>query len=125
MKVIFYILAPICAFVLNIFLGAMIPLVTIPVTWVINKFDKNPNLYKFRFDMVIQGIIRGFLVITTVEYLNIYFKMELSYWWIVITTLWLSHLSISAWDKNKPEEYEISLNVSPILGFLIGLIYIY
>lgn len=124
MKILLYILTPIGAYIINLVLSIVTPFVTFPLTWIIGKIQNNPALYKFRPDMVIQGLVRGFLVVFLTEYLLSLFETEISFWWIVGTMILLSYLSIIAWDKTKPDAYEFSLNVSPVFGFLIGLYYI-
>lgn len=124
MKILLYILTPIGAYIINLVLSIVTPFVTFPLTWIIGKIQNNPALYKFRPDMVIQGLVRGFLVVFLTEYLMSLFETEISFWWIVGTMILLSYLSIIAWDKTKPDAYEFSLNVSPVFGFLIGLYYI-
>jgi hypothetical protein len=121
MKILLYILTPIGAYIINLLLGIVTPIITLPITWMIAKIQNNPALYRFRTDMVIQGIVRGFLVVYLTSYLLSLIETEVSFYWIVATMLVLSFLSIIAWDRTKPEAYEFSLNVSPIFGFIIGL----
>ena len=121
MKILLYILTPIGAYVINLLISVIIPLITLPLTWMIIKVQNNSAMYRFRPDMVIQGIVRGFLVVYLTSYLLSLFETEISFWWIVATMILLSYLSIKAWDRTKPYTYEFSLNISPILGFIIGL----
>ena len=74
--------------------------------------------------MVIQGVVRGFLVVYLTSYLLSLFETEISFWWLVTTMVWLSYLSVLAWDRTKPNAYEFSLNVPSIFGFIIGLLVI-
>lgn len=74
--------------------------------------------------MVIQGVVRGFLVVYLTSYLLSLFETEISFWWLVATMVLLSYLSVSVWDRTKPDAYEFSLNVAPIFGFIIGLLVI-
>ena len=122
MKILLYILTPIGAYIISVLLGIVTPIITLPITWMIVKIQNNPAMYRFRTDLVLQGIVRGFLVVYLTYYLLSLFKTEVSFWWIVSTMVLLSYLKILAWDRTKPEAYEFSLNVSPIFGFLIGLL---
>jgi hypothetical protein len=122
MKILLYILTPIGAYIINLLLAFVTPIITLPITWMIVKIQNNHAIYRFRTDLVLQGIVRGFLVVYLTYYLLSLFKTEVSFWWIVATMVLLSYLSIFAWDRTKPEAYEFSLNVSPIFGFLIGLL---
>jgi hypothetical protein len=124
MKILLYILTPIGAFIINLILGILTPLATLPLMWILSKIKKNLTIYKFRMDMVIQGLIRGFLVVFITNHILSQFDSDVSFWWIVATMVVLSYLSISAWDNKKSDAYESSLNVPPVLGFLVGLIYI-
>ena len=124
MEILLYILTPIVAFIINLLLGVLTPIITLPITWIISKVHNNPAMYRFRPDMVIQGIVRGFFVVYLIDYLLSLFEAEVSFWWIVATMVFLSYLSIVAWDRSSPDAYEISLNVSPVFGFIIGLLYI-
>lgn len=124
MKILLYILTPIGAYIINLLLCILTPLITLPLTWIIVKVQNNPSMYRFRPDMLIQGVIRGFLVVSLTSYLLSLFATEISFWWLVATMVSLSYLSVYAWDRTKPEAYEFSLNVSPIFGFLIGLLVI-
>ncbi len=124
MKILLYILTPIGAYIINLLLGILTPLITLPLTWIIAKVQNNPAMYRFRPDMVIQGVVRGFLVVYLTSYLLSLFETEISFWWLVATMVLLSYLSVSAWDRTKPDAYEFSLNVPPIFGFIIGLLVI-
>lgn len=124
MKILLYILTPIGAYIINLILAILTPLATLPLTWILSKIENNPSMYRFRMDMVIQGLLRGFLVVFITNYILSQFEADVSFWWIVATMVVFSYLSISAWDRTKPDAYESSLNVPPILGYLIGLIYI-
>jgi uncharacterized protein YacL len=121
MKIILYILTPIGAYIVNLLLSIVIPLITLPITWIIAKVQNNPMMYRFRPDMLIQGIVRGILVVYLTSYLLSLFETKVSFWWVVISIVILSYFSITAWDRTKPDAYEFSLNVSPIFGFMIGL----
>lgn len=122
MKIVLYLLTPVGAYIINLLLSIVTPIITLPLTWLIIKIQSNPAMYRFRIDMVIQGIVRGFLVVYLTTYLISLFQTEVSFWWIVATMGVLSYSSIKAWDKTKPESYEFSLNGSPIFGFIIGLL---
>jgi hypothetical protein len=124
MKILLYILTPIAAYIIRFLLSIIIPIITSPITMLNFKVQKNPTVYRFRPDMVLQGVIIGFLVVYLTDYLLSLFEPEISYWWIFTTMVWLSHLSIIAWDKTNPAAYEFSLNVSPIFGFILGLLFI-
>ncbi|NEV94167.1 hypothetical protein G3567_08420 [Psychroflexus sp. YR1-1] len=121
MKILLHILTPIGAFIINLLLGLIIPIITLPLTWLLSKIYNNPSMYIFRPDMFIQGILRGILAVYITSYLLSLFNTEIGFWWIFLTFVFLSFLSINAWDNTKPKEYEFSLNVSPIFGFIIGL----
>ncbi len=120
MKIILCILAPIGAYIINLFLVILIPIITFPITWIILKAQNNPMLFGFRPDMLIQGIVRGICVVYLTSTLFSLFETKVSYWWVVISIVILSYFT-TAWDRTKPYAYEFSLNVSPILGFIIGL----
>ena len=124
MKILLYILTPIGAYFINLLLGILTPLITLPLTWIIAKVQNNTAMYRFRPDMVIQGLARGFLVVYLTSYLLSLFETEISFWWLVATMVLLSYFSVSAWDRTKPDAYELSLNVPPIIGFIIGLLVI-
>ncbi len=115
-------MTPIGAFIINVILSIVIPLITLPITWIIVKVQNNPMIYRFRPDMLIQGIIRGYLVVYSTTYLLSLFESKESFWWVVASIVVLSYFSIIAWDWTKPVAYEFSLNVSPIFGFIIGLL---
>lgn len=121
MKILLYILTPVGAYIINLLLCIVTPIITLPLTWIIAKVQNNPYLYKFRPDMVIQGVVRGFLVVYLTSYLLSLFETEISFWWITATMVLLSYLFITAWDRTKPDAYEFSVNVPPIFGFIIGL----
>lgn len=121
MKIILYILTPIGAYIVNLLLSIVIPLITLPITWIIAKVQNNPMMYRFRPDMLIQVIVRGILVVYLTSYLLSLFETKVSFWGVVISIVILSYFSINAWDRTKPGAYEFSLNVSPIFGFMIGL----
>ncbi len=82
-------------------------------------------MYRFRIDMILQGITGGFLVVYVIDYLLLYFETEVNFWWLVLTMMSLSSLKIYGWDRSKPNSYEFSLNIPPIIGYIIGLSYIY
>jgi hypothetical protein len=63
MKILLYILTPIGAYIINLLLCIVTPIITLPITWMITKVQNNPTIYRFRPDMVIQGILRGVLVV--------------------------------------------------------------
>lgn len=117
-------MTPVSAFIINILLSIATPLFTLPITWLITKAQNNPVMYRFRLDMVIQGIVRGILVVYLISYFLSFFETKVSFWWIAISIVMLSYLSIIAWDSTKPDAYEFSLNVSPVLGFILGLLII-
>ncbi|WP_291399551.1 hypothetical protein [Daejeonella sp.] len=121
MEILFYVLTPIGAYIINLLLSFATPLITLPITWIIAKVENNPMIYRFRPDMLIQGIVRGLLVVYSISYLLSLFETKVSFWWIVTTIVLLSYLSITSWDKTKPVAYEFSLNFSPIIGFIFGL----
>lgn len=114
-------MTPIGAYIINLLLCIVTPIITLPITWMITKVQNNPTIYRFRPDMVIQGILRGFLVVYITSYVLLLFEPKVSYFWIVTSFVILSYLSIAAWDRTKPYAYEFSLNISPIFGFIIGL----
>lgn len=121
MKIFLYILTPIIAYIINLLLSIVTPIFTLPLTYLIAKIENNPAMYRFRPDMVIQGIVRGFLIVYLASYLLSLFETEISFWWIAATVAFLSYLNITAWDRTKPDSYEFSLNVSPIFGYIVGL----
>lgn len=121
MEVLLYILTPIGAYIVNLLMGIAVGLITIPLTMIMVKIQKNPIIYRMRPDMLITGVLRGFIVVYLTSNLLSQFETEVNFWWIVATMVLLSYLSIYAWDKSKPYAYEFSLNVSPIFGYIIGL----
>ena len=124
MKILLYVLTPIGIYIIDLLLSVIIPLITLPITWIIVKVQNNPLIYRFRPDMLIQGILKGILVVYLTSFLLSSFETKVSFWWIVTSIVMLSYLSIAAWDRTKPDAYEFSLNISPILGFIIGLLII-
>ena len=124
MNILFYVLTPVFAYILSILLGIVAPIITLPLNIIILKVQNNPALYRFRIDMVTHGIVKGFFVVYLTSYIHTLFGVEIVFWWILVTMFLLSYLNIYAWDRNKPFEYELSLNISPIPGYILGLFFI-
>ena len=122
MKILLYVLTPIVAYIVDLLAAILSPIINIPITWILIKLQRNPVMYGFRPDMIANGIVRGYLTVYFTSYLLSLFETEISFWWIVVTMALLSYLSISAWDRTKPHNYEMCLCVSPILGYIIGLL---
>jgi hypothetical protein len=123
--IIFYILTPVGAYIIDLTLSILVIILSFPISWLLiqiqNKFENNPSLFKFRSDMVFTGILRGFLVVYLLDY---QFSKYVSIWWVAITMLTMSYLNYLTWNKERPFLYELSLVVSPILGYVIGFIFI-
>lgn len=110
MKILFYILTPILGYIFNLVIGILVPIATIPLTWIIGKIENNNHMYKFRLDMFIQGIIRGVLTVFLLDYFHEYFESGVSFWWIIATIIWSSYLCIIEWKDSNPPEYEFTKN---------------
>jgi hypothetical protein len=121
MGILLYIMTPILAYMLNLLFGILAPIVTFPFTWVLIKVENNPLMYRFRLDMLLQGLLKGFFVVYTLNFILSMFEGEVRIRWVVATLIWLSYLNMLAWDRTKPISYEFSLNFSPILGYFVGL----
>lgn len=131
MKVLYYILLPIVAFIAEIILRTIMPLLTFPITWIINKIeskfgynadDMNKLLYRFRIDLVLQGILSGFILAYLIIQLSIKLETNIKFWYILLVFGILSLRKLMAWKSENPVAYEFSLNVSPIIGYIIGFI---
>lgn len=121
MSILIYILTPVLAYLIDLILNIINIFISMPFIFIQNKFDNNKSMYKFRLDMVVSGIVRGLLVVYCISILISQFEIEINFWWIISSFFLLSYLKIHAWDKSKPRAYEFSLNISPILGYIIGL----
>lgn len=131
MKILYYVLLPIAVFIGDIILSIIIPIVTTPITWVINKIeeklgynadDMHRLLYRFRIDMVIQGILTGFVLVYLILYLSSTLETNIKYWYILLIFGIQSLRKILSWKSENPAAYELSLNVSPVIGYVIGFI---
>lgn len=122
MNIIYYILFPVVVYVLDLILGGIIPIATLPFTWVIVKIQKQPRLFQFRIDMIIQGIIRGIVGVYLVGLLINLVEVNINLWWLFLTYIWLSYMSIRVWNKTNHFAYEFSLNISPIVGYVAGIV---
>lgn len=122
MNIMYYILLPIIAYIVDIALGGIIPIATAPLTWIIAKAQKQPKLYQLRIDMIIQGIIRGIIGVYIISLLIALVEANISIWWILLIYIWLSYLGIKAWNNTNPFAYEFSLNISPTIGYIVGFV---
>lgn len=122
MKVLYYALFPVIAFVLNLILPVFVVIISMPITFIIIKLQNNKNMYRLRLDMIIQGILRGISLVYIMNALNIIIGIEISKWWWVIVFSGLSYITITGWKWINPFAYEFSLNVSPVIGYALGLI---
>ena len=84
------------------------------------KIQKQPILFQFRIDMIIQGIIRGIVGVYLAGLLNTLVEANIDLRWILLTYIWLSYMGIKVWNKTNHFAYEFSLNISPIIGYILG-----
>ncbi len=121
MGILVYILTPVVAYLLNLVLSLIVPIIMFPITKVIIKSQKNPQLFSFRPDMLAIGIIKGFLTVYFLLVFLSHFKLSVNQWWLYLTFIVLAYVLNGAWNKRNPFAYEFSLNASPIIGHIIGL----
>jgi len=123
MVIIYYILVPIVAYIIDVIVGVLMPIVTLPVVFLLSRIERNPQLFRFRLDMVIQGVLGGLLNVYLIEYIINKLDVNIGLWWLIIVFAWLSYLKIVSWCKSNPISYEVSLNISPIIGYIVGFIF--
>lgn len=122
MKIIIYILTPIGAYIIDLLLGVITPFITLPITEIMVRLQNNPVWYRFRPDMVLQGMVRGFFVVYLTSFILSQIDVLISPYLLVLTIVLLSVMSVLVWDRTNPIAFEFSLNVSPIFGYFIGLL---
>lgn len=59
MEILLYIMTPVLAYIFNLLLGILAPIIIFPITWVLIKIENNPLMYRFSVDMVLQGVLKG------------------------------------------------------------------
>jgi len=118
---IFYIITPISIFILYFLIGILTPIVFIPLTALIMRIENNPEMYRFRTDMVLQGIFKGIVIVLIIKYMLFSFNSKMSPTWISAYFLLQSAIILLTWNRENPIKYEFSFNISPIIGFAIGL----
>ena len=123
MIIVYYILVPIVAYIIDVIVGVLMPIVTLPVVFLLSRIERNPQLFRFRLDMVIQGVLGGLLNVYLIEYIINKLDVNIGLWWLIIVFAWLSYLKIVSWCKSNPISYEVSLNISPIIGYIVGFIF--
>jgi len=123
MIIVYYILVPIVAYIIDVIVGVLMPIVTLPVVFLLSRIERNPQLFRFRLDMVIQGVLGGLLNVYLIEYIINKLDVNIGLWWLIIVFAWLSYLKIVSWSKSNPISYEVSLNISPIIGYIVGFIF--
>lgn len=123
MKIVFYILLPIILWLISMVSRGVIAILTGPIVWLQEKIDHNSSMHKFRSDMIISGFVSAFLGVYSCQYLNIYLKLDLSIWGLMISAGIISFLDIYNWNKNNPFWYETCLNIPPSLGYIFAIIY--
>ncbi|HOZ30600.1 MAG TPA: hypothetical protein PLL66_06750 [Bacteroidales bacterium] len=135
MKILTYILLPIIVFIANQILFIIIPVVTFPMTWVIDKIERKFGytaediyklLYRFRIDMVINFILVGIISAYFTLHFTSKLKTNIELWYLILVFGILSLIHLSSWKSCNPKAYEFSLNIPPIIGFALGfIIYFY
>lgn len=121
MNTFYYILLPIIGLALDLILGILAPLITLPVSFILSKIENNPSVYRLRPDMIIQGFIRGVALIYLLKMAMDFVDADINFWWIITTIILLSILKLASWKNENPTWYEFSLNVSPVIGYALGI----
>ena len=50
-------------YVINKLLMIIVPIICLPFTWILSQIESNSDdLYKLRYDMILQGLVRGLLI---------------------------------------------------------------
>lgn len=130
MKILLYILTPMVAYLLNLILSFTIIIVTFPLNWFIIKIENNQTikwhilttLKGFRLSVFISGFTKSIATVFIFEYLLSLFEGKVELWWILVTFSWLSYLALNSWKRQNPFGYEISLIVSQVIGYIIGIL---
>jgi hypothetical protein len=115
-----YFLAPLAAYLLSLISIIIANLICLPTSLLINYIERGQNWYQFRLDIIIVGLARGFITIFLLIFLSEYLSFELSNGHIIASIIFLSLTNLLAWKSSKPLNYELSLNVPPIFGYILG-----
>lgn len=128
MNIAYYFILLVIAYVCNLILPVLVTIITIPIVWIIDKIERTMGydsedmdrlLYRFRIDMVIQGVLRGVILVYFILFLSKKFGLNNAQF-IVIIFIILSIGSLLSWKSENPILYELSLLISPIIGYFIG-----
>ena len=122
MKIFIYIITPIITWVLELIFRGIYAILTGPIVYIQQKIDHNIGMFKFRADMIVSGFCAGYSTVYVLNYLNLHYALEIAKWWVICSTCLIIILHLSSWDRNKPFWYEISLNASVSIGYILGLI---
>ena len=133
MNILYAILFLIAVYVIDeLILPGLVIFLTIPVTLLINKVEKRLGLefkdeyeylYRFRIDMVIQGILAGFIMVLLVNFFLLEYHHKLDPLANILIFSFLALIKLGSWKSHNPITYEISWNLSPILGYIVALLY--
>ena len=126
-----YVLIALIIIILDLFISFIIPYVLSPITLFINfienrllkmKFeDEFQYLYRFRLDMIIQGLTVGILLIFLYKYItNAFFDFEVYDKLPLVIFGFIALRKIKAMKKHNPITYEISFMGSHVIGYLLG-----
>jgi len=124
MEILYYILTPIAAYVLGFLLSILIAICSFPLVWVGTKLEKLENEFASVIligNLFIVGIIRGVLLVYCLDYLILWLEADVVFWWVAVSVLFVSFLQLLAWESSNSFIYEFTLNVSPIIGCVIGI----
>lgn len=122
MRILFYALTPIFALVLELIFRGVFAILSGPIVLIQQKIDRKIMLYKFRADMIVSGYCAGLTTVYLINFANNYFGLSIASWWIVCSICLIILKAILGWDRNKPFWYEVSLNVSPWIGYITGIL---
>lgn len=128
MNIAYYFILLVVAHVSNLILCVLVPIITYPIVWLIDKIERPMGydckdwlklLYRFRIDMVIQGVLRGLILVYFILFLSNVFGLNNTLFILIIFVL-LSIVDLRSWKSANPILYEMSLLISPIIGYLLG-----
>ena len=121
MKILIYIITPILIWVLEMIFRGIYAILTGPIVYVQQRIDKNIGIFKFRADMVVSGFCAGYSTVYILNYLNLHFALDIAKWWIICSICLIILFHLFTWDRNKPFWYEISLNATVLIGYILGI----
>lgn len=122
MKIFIYIITPIITWLLEMIFRGIYAILTGPIVYIQQKIDQNIGMFKFRADMIVSGFCAGYSTVYILNYLNLHYALGIAKWWVICSICLIILLHLSSWDRNKPFWYEISLNASVLIGYILGLI---